>query len=283
MKEIENDKNHDPKIEKYLLFLLLFINLISIFGYFIFSLHPDSLARWPWSVPIFAMSYPFFARLQILTSFAALVVALVRATRFRWVKSFFVLITISAMSEMLGTHFGFPFGKYSYTSFLGPKILDHVPWLIPLSWFFMAVPSFALTRLLMGNRANPLIRILAAASFLLFWDITLDPAMSHLATFWIWEHPGNYYGMPMSNLMGWFITGCALMIFLEKREAQEWLSCVSSPFLIKLYLVNLVLPFGMCIAAGVWAPVLVSLVMGTSLALALSSKASRQAVSNTST
>ena len=59
----------------------------------------------------------------------------------------FCLIHLTSLtSELSGTTVGLPFGPYHYTAGLGPKWFDHVPLLIPLSWFMMAVPSYAIAR-----------------------------------------------------------------------------------------------------------------------------------------
>jgi putative membrane protein len=235
-------------LEKCLIIALILINAVSIFGFSTFGLHPQLLSRWPWSVSIFAVSYPLFARLQIVAAFLALATMLTRVTRWEWLPSFLLLFFLSCGSELLGTTYGFPFGKYEYTGFLGPKIFDRVPWLIPLSWFFMAF-----------------YRIVLASLLLLAWDITLDPAMSHLAPFWLWNNPGDYYGMPASNLLGWFFTGLLLMVVLEWTAVRTWMSKVSSRYLALLYVVNLALPFGMCIAASLWIPVAVTCVIAAIL------------------
>ena len=62
----------------------------------------------------------------------------------RWLAAFATLYAISLAAELLGTSLGIPFGEYSYTPLLGIKWFGLVPLVIPLSWFFMALPSYAL-------------------------------------------------------------------------------------------------------------------------------------------
>lgn len=260
------------EFEEKLLIVLIAINSISLFGFTTFGLHPQLLARWPWSLSIFAISYPLFARLQIGVAFVTLVVALCRATGVRWLGTFVLVFVLSAGSELLGTTFGIPFGRYEYTSFLGPKIFGKVPWLIPLSWFFMAVPSFLIADLLVRGKSSRWVRIILASLFLLVWDITLDPAMSYLAPFWVWDNLGTYYGMPFLNLVGWFVTGLVLMFVLDRPFSQGWMTemtKISSRFLVSLYLVNLALPFGMCIAASLWVPVAVTTIIAGGIGAAI--------------
>ena len=239
--------------------LLLIVNVVSIFGYATFALHPELLSRWPWTAEVFAVSYPLFARGQILIAAAAWIALLTRAVRLRWVLPFVAVFLISGLMEFLSTTYGVPFGKYEYTGLLGAKILGKVPWLIPLSWFFMAVPSLLLAREMLGRDSWTISRISMGAVILLSWDLSLDPAMSHLTPFWLWETPGTYYGMPIGNLAGWFFTGVMIMAALEAMRVSEWSSRLSPRATWAFYLANLLLPFGMSVAAGLWGAVVLTL------------------------
>ena len=54
---------------------------------------------------------------------------------------------------VIGTGTGDPFGNYEYLSGLGYKVLGHVPFSIPLSWFYMGLASFMLGSVL--ARSHP--------------------------------------------------------------------------------------------------------------------------------
>jgi putative membrane protein len=115
---------------------------------------------------------------------------------------------IGASAELLGTTTGFPFGGYTYTDWLGPKILGHVPYFIPLSWYAMALVCHDLS-LRVTRRRGP--AILLAALFMVGWDVSLDPAMSRAFPFWTYSTDGFFYGMPLSNWAGWFVTSLAIL------------------------------------------------------------------------
>jgi putative membrane protein len=232
--------------------LLWGINLVSLFGFSVFTLNPELLTRWPWTAPIFARSYPIFAQLQIATAFIALSIALSKASGFRWILPFLGVCAISFTSEYGGTAYGIPFGHYEYTDLLGPKIAEKVPFLIPLSWFFMAIPSLAISRKIFAEPTARVQRITLGAALLIVWDLALDPAMSFLTPFWVWENPGFYYGAPLLNLVGWFLTGVAIFSWLEWVNVWRWVEKVNFRFLLALYGANLFLPLGMLIAAQVW-------------------------------
>lgn len=244
---------------KAALFPLVFINLLSLFGFATFASNPDYLKMFPWAEPIFEISYPLFSRLQILLAFTGMVIVLRKNCSKSWLKPFLAITLTSLTSELAGTSVGIPFGAYGYSSLLGFKILDKVPALIPLSWFYMSLASYDMVRLKFSTSRWSWLRIGLSSLVLLIWDLVLDPAMSHLTPFWLWENPGGFFGMPTSNLVGWFITGFFLMLWLEFFNAREWLKTLPAHFTQYFYLANLMLPLGMCLISKLWTPVLLSL------------------------
>ena len=241
-----------------LLALLFAINVASVAGYAIFTLNPINLVNNPFALKVFAVSYPLFARAQVAVAALCFGYALWRVARWRWLGAFAAVVVIALASELGGTSVGIPFGKYEYTSLLGPKLFGKVPFLVPLSWFFMSVPSFDFAERLLGSRSPLLARLGLAASFLLVWDVSLDPAMSRLTPFWAWEKPGFYYGAPLTNMTGWFMTGVALMYALHRTHALTWIRRLPASFTPLFYLVNLSLPVGMVFFAGLWPAFAVS-------------------------
>ena len=241
-----------------LLALLFAINVASVAGYAIFTLNPVNLVGNPFAMKVFAVSYPLFARAQVGVAAVCFGYALWRVARWRWLGAFAAVVVIALASELGGTSVGIPFGKYEYTGLLGPKIFGKVPFLVPLSWFFMSVPSFDFANRLLGQRTSLLARLGVAASFLLVWDVSLDPAMSHLTPFWAWSKPGFYYGAPLTNMTGWFMTGVAIMYALHRARALAWIRLLPPAFTPLFYLVNLSLPVGMVLFAKLWVAFAVS-------------------------
>ena len=242
--------------------LLIAINLVSIFGFATFGLHPQLLAQFPWAPPIFAYSYPLFAQLQIALGFAIMVRECQKAMGFSWIKLFLAAAIISFTMEYLGTTYGVPFGKYAYTSLLGWKIAGQVPVWIPLSWFFMSLPSHIIADQLLGKWSGRYARIALGSFLLLTWDFTLDPAMSHLTPFWIWETSGVFFlQMPVKNLLGWFLTGCLILSVYEVLGLRATARWNQNQFPLKFYAVNLLLPFGLSIAGELWLSILASMVV----------------------
>lgn len=183
-------------------------------------------------------------------------------------------ITIALGSELLGTSTGFPFGEYAYTPMLGYRVIGLVPYVIPISWFYMLYGSLALTAHVAPLRDDGRARWLWAASAALMltaWDVAMDPAMVQTGH-WVWREPGAFYGMPFSNWIGWLLTGFVIarvMLWIAPPSAvaagtqREWLPGA-------LYAINGVMPVAICVRDGLWwAAALGTLAMAIPLGLAL--------------
>lgn len=240
------------------LVLLYVFSGVAVVGFASFGLHPGLLARFPsWVGAFYGISFDFFAQAQIWLAAAILSLFLVRHAEGRWLAAFGAVYLISLGSELLGTGVGLPFGEYRYTDALGPKWFGHVPVVIPLSWFFMALPSYAVARAALPGRR--VARVVMASLILLSWDLALDPAMSRASAYWVWAEPGAYYGMPWLNLFGWWVTGVALMTAFAALGADRWIDVLPLRWLLAFYGANLLLPLGMSAAAGMWGAVAATL------------------------
>lgn len=255
------------------LIALYAFSLVAIVGYATFGLNPGLLAHFPVAAGFYGVSFRFFAQGQIWLAGAVLALFLFRHVRWRWIPAFVALYLISLGSETLGTTVGIPFGEYHYTDALGMMWFEHVPILIPLSWFFMALPSYAIARAALPERTFG--RIVMASLILLGWDLALDPAMSRATAYWVWAEEGTYYGMPWLNLFGWYVTGLALMGALALLRSEAWIAALPLRWLVAFYGANLLLPVGMSAAAGLWGAVAATLVVLGAAALLARALASR--------
>jgi putative membrane protein len=107
--------------------------------------------------------------------------------------------------ELAGVATGRPFGHYTYSARLGPRI-GGVPLLAAAAWAMMARPAWVVAGLLTRRRAA---RIPLAAGALTAWDVFLDPRMAREG-YWTWPGGGRYEGVPASNFLGWFATGAGV-------------------------------------------------------------------------
>ena len=122
---------------------------------------------------------------------------------------FAVAAVVSYLLEEIGVRTGLVYGPYHYSDQLGFK-LGHVPILIPLAWFMMIYPSWAVGRALMRgvdthSAAGIAALALIAAMVMTAWDTVMDPGMSAAGN-WVWERGGPYFGVPLRNYFGWLLT-----------------------------------------------------------------------------
>ena len=175
-------------------------------------------------------------RVVALTLFAVLHAG----TNFGWrtgLLMFFATALVTWLFEQIGVTTGAVYGAYHYSGMLGPK-LGAVPLLIPLAWFMMIYPSYLITTLIVDGQVLPhrmdikqvSVRAFIAAMVMTAWDAVIDPSMSR-AGFWVWEHGGSYFGVPLQNFSGWLITTFVVYIafgLLQRRfrlilhQPRDW-------------------------------------------------------------
>jgi uncharacterized membrane protein len=118
---------------------------------------------------------------------------------------------VGATCERLSLSTGFPFGHYYFTSFMGPKVLQ-VPILLILAYLGIGYCSWVLGLLILGYRNQPLtgarvIRLpLLASLIMLAWDLSTEAIWSTIDRAWIWRDGGSFFGVPVSNFLGWYLT-----------------------------------------------------------------------------
>jgi uncharacterized membrane protein len=268
-------RRHGSLVEFALIGALFVVTAMAAAGYVVFALHPQRLASVPSAAAVYGQALRIFPPAHIVVGVVVLGGVLTRRVAAAWIPAACVLYLVSLASELLGTTVGLPFGPYRYGDGLGIKWFAHVPVLVPASWFMMALPSFALaTRWVTTDRVW---RLVAATGLLVSWDLALDPAMSHLMPYWVWGSDGPYYGMPLLNLVGWYVTGFALMAALALLKVDRWLDRVPTPSLLGIYAANLALPVVMAAAAGLWPAAMLAVVPVALAATAARARASRVA------
>ena len=98
---------------------------------------------------------------------------------------------------------------YHYTHKLGPLFLGLVPYLIPVAWFMMSYPSFVIADRLVPSGWTGARRLLTLAALgglaMTAWDLVMDPIMV-AGGHWVWDTQGAYFGIPLQNYWGWWLT-----------------------------------------------------------------------------
>lgn len=224
----------------------------------------------------------------VLGAFAGLLHAMGKLGVRRAAIVFVFGFTLSLASELSGTGTGYPFGPYSYTPLLGYKIAGLVPFNIPTSWFFMLYASLAICGRVLTARDDSATKwkwALVGGAVLTAWDVSMDPAMVKTAH-WLWHlAPAAeqttlqrifvsdvFYGMPLSNWIGWYATGVIVSrVMLAFAPPTMWRRFVApTRFPLALYAVNGVLPITICFKYDMlWAAWLGLIAMALPLGLAL--------------
>lgn len=232
--------------------------------------HPELWSENPTLGVVFSLGIRYAGSLHIVLGAATILLFGLFCVGVRKTLIFFAISTTLSLSmELLGTSTGFPFGPYAYTDFLGYKLLNHVPFSIPLSWFYMGFTAYLLAQVLVtraGWRRRTLWSLLFGAFFLTVWDLSLDPAMASPQLpihFWIWSEVGPYFGMPIRNLVGWTLTGLAYMsisrlLWRENTVVERlaaWL-----PF--GVYAANTGFAIVLTLAVGIWQPLFIATLLG---------------------
>ena len=116
---------------------------------------------------------------------------------------------MSLLFESLGVATGLVYGPYHYTEKLGLKFLGLVPLLIAVAWFMMMYPSFVMAEWLIPSSWKGAKRLLSVAAIgglvMTAWDVVMDPIMV-AGKFWVWEVQGAFFGVPLQNYWGWWLT-----------------------------------------------------------------------------
>ncbi|HEV3254470.1 MAG TPA: carotenoid biosynthesis protein [Candidatus Acidoferrales bacterium] len=183
------------------------------------------LQVFPGKVPMLAV-----VALHVLVPF---VFALIHGGMLYRIRGILVFVAICLVVgnafENVGVRSGFPFGRYYFTDLMGPKIFV-VPVFLGLAYVGMAYLSWTLGRVILGGAWGPLAgaRVmtapLVAALIMVAWDFSMDPVWSTVLRGWIWVEGGAYFGVPVSNFLGWYLTVYVIFqcfaVYLRGREVS---------------------------------------------------------------
>ncbi len=244
--------------------------IFGLVGILIMLPNPDLWRDDPRAVRVFTWSMDNAGATHIILGAAAMFAfGVVAIGWFKTTVFAVVSFVLSLSSELFGTGTGWPFGNYEYTAFLGYKVLDRVPYTIPLSWFYVGFASYLLAGALVerfGWGRKGLWSVLIGTWLLTVWDLVLDPAMAHESLsirFWVWDETGPYFGMPIKNFIGWSFTGLVFM-GVSRLIWREDINAKATPMLMPfaIYTVNLIFAIVLSASVGLWFPIVLSIVLG---------------------
>ncbi len=129
---------------------------------------------------------------------------------------FCVVAGVAFFAEFMGVSTGFLFGKYHYTAVLQPQLAG-VPVLIPLAWMMMLPPAWGVAQFITHKSGRSLSFLMVSALAFTAWDLFLDPQMVAWG-FWRWDVPGQYFGIPWSNYLGWMVVSACIGLIADPSE-----------------------------------------------------------------
>jgi len=122
---------------------------------------------------------------------------------------------VALAAELSSTRTGFPFGLYRYTELTrGQELfIADIPFIDSLSFVFLAYAAYCLARAALARRVVPRWAMaLTAGVLMMVLDIVIDP-LAVLGERWFlgplfaYVEPGSYFGVPLSNFVGWVVVG----------------------------------------------------------------------------
>jgi putative membrane protein len=158
----------------------------------------------------------------------------------RWgVVASALILFLAWLVEHIGATTGFPFGIYSYTDVLQPKILGVVPMAIPFAWLLIVGAAVGTSepvleqsgRTALGDARVSVTKVLTAASLALLLDVTIEPFAVNINHYWVWSDSihSSYYGIPTTNFAAWWFTSLILVLVLLNRRRAATLARLSHP------------------------------------------------------
>lgn len=213
------------------------------------------------------LSYnPLFILIGTLVMRLPLVAALAPLVDRRAVGFLGVLVAYTYVIEAVGLATGFPYGEFRYLTDVGPMV-GGVPVALALFFVPLALNAYLLATLLLGvgtRRGSLLVPL--AVGLLVVVDLVLDPAAVAIG-FWTYDG-GPYYGVPVSNYLGWLLSGSVAVGLIDAGFDRNALleRLEACPFALD-DLVSFTLLWGVVNAvAGNWVPVGFALLLVAGLA-----------------
>lgn len=160
-------------------------------------------------------------------------------------------------SEFSSVHTGFPYGLYRYINTTAQKELwvMGVPFMDSLSYVFLSYASFATARVMLGcfcrnrkgslvfirQRRFPVIFVMFGSFLFTFLDVIIDPIALRgdrwfLGKIYEYPHGGAYFGVPISNFVGWFAVGVVLVGILTLLDTDDIVEVKGVGKIVSLFL-----------------------------------------------
>jgi len=180
-----------------------------------------------------------FVFLAVYLTIAILNMGVVRSIAFT-----LLAYIIAFMSEYSSTRNGFPYGFYSYIETTRDQELwiSNVPFMDSLSFTFLAYVAYTMAlflwsplkkdgwdiRLLDSEPARRSLKVVFSGAVLfMLMDVIIDPVAFQgdrwfLGKIYFYEEEGEYFNIPLTNFLGWFLVGTAILYGFTRVD--RWLT-----------------------------------------------------------
>ena len=119
------------------------------------------------------------------------------------------------LAEFASTRLGLPFGLYHYTgATVGQELyIANVPFMDSLSFTFLAYAAFCLARVALAGRVVSRVTLaMMTGLVMMLLDVVIDPLAVRgdrwfLGRIFYYPEGGAYFGVPLTNFLGWWIVG----------------------------------------------------------------------------
>lgn len=153
--------------------------------------------------------------------------------RYSWKTIFVFMIlafVVSTILEDISIHTGFSFGKYHYKSLVFN--IDQVPFPVGIIYISVSYLSWTLGSIILNHADRHLdkklniIALPVVSTFIMCqFDLVIDPLTSTYRNAWIWENGGGFFGVPLVNFLGWYLTCYIFMqlftLYLAKQQSTQ--------------------------------------------------------------
>ncbi len=142
------------------------------------------------------------------------------------VAYFATAATVGLGLEACSTATGFPFGFYVHYA-EGPRAFD-VPVVVVAAWVILAWLAWILARVIVGEihnrRLSVVVTPVVATLIVGGYDLVIDPIGAYVRHMFAYRSPSGVLGVPLSNYIGWLITGWVLFqtfALIERRWRRD--------------------------------------------------------------
>ena len=170
--------------------------------------------------------------------------------------SFLALSAFGYAIETFGVVSGLPYGTFYYGDALGPKLFGLVPYILPISWAPLVLGAVAATAPKPGHQrgaSRVLGWVLRSAVLLALIDGVLDPGAAYLG-FWVWPEGGPYYGVPVSNYLGWLLSGALATAIILALGRKRWGKVAPPAGTVDSTVIALAFWIGVAVFSGLFFP-----------------------------